>query len=608
MLKRISALMLCILLVCFAAFPVLADETTQVPTSGTQPAVTNPPAPQYTVSSASIVSYDGTTMTVSWDTANSGGAVLQGLQVGGVSMTVTSSGNGTGTATGSIPYGTSTVTFAFGWSDSSECIYVNSSYTRSGTLQMEAYGHLSGDTWIVNVYDETDHPVSGCPISIDIDATSGVMQTSTNADGLAYISVDGLDAGSVMTAHMQDFSADGVTYKGTMCQITLVNGNTTAAPTEATAPIVTQKTPTEAEETDAPKTTVTMAILPTLPKDDETSTLDISYETVTGSTTTKSADNKIYCNLLTDSQVLKDTGLSIKNLDKNGRLILDKEQYEYLTNLYGGTMLGFISTSVFNPVTKEQVQKAKAPVSELKSCPMEDASVYTFGLSLQFIGANDNPKGFNVSDLSELDKDLVFEVALPIPDEMKKCNIFGIAMTGDDQITTLTPLEPHDGIITFRTSSLGYFTLVGFHDPTIVSGASPLKTLVIVLTIVGILMLLAMFFLIYWFFIRPKKHTNIDDMFEEMSEETGAEKETDTEEPDEENEEESENETEEVQNSFPSATSLNEEYPAIPVQKEQAPITEEEVKHAVESHYQNTTMEINALVNEILEERNQNEN
>ena len=377
-----------------------------------------------------------------------------------------------------------------------------------------------GSDLLITVTDEAGALMPDVHLSFDVGEFTNVVEKVTDADGAAILPVDGLDPGAVVVCHADGFTAGSVTYLSASATVTVpgdVMTDTTTAPDTTT---------TETETPTTAATVTTMAPLPTLPSGDSTGTTRStpSYADAPGATTTHVRDGSIYTNLLIDEHLLGEFGYSIDVFNQNGRLILDQSDYASLTDAYGSHLFGKLTTSVLSDVTADQIRTAKEGVQDFADCDPNKAVALTFGVSLQFLGEDGN--GLNVTDTSALGSDIIYEFSLPVPKSMEHCKSFGIAMTGENALTTLTPVAVRDGVISFRTRALGHFTIVGFADGT--GGGSPLRTIMWLLIGGAVLVFALMGFLIYRFFIRGRKQEPDDDEPDDGSDDSPADNAPDT--------------------------------------------------------------------------------
>ena len=444
---------------------------------------------------------------------------LSGAAGGNATLSVLSGSHCYAEVDGSTaPYGTSNIELAFGTEMSAETAVVSGgTYTATAQLQMYLSMDVTDELFSVKVTDENGNPVAGAPISVDIGNTIGAMTATTDDYGGASFNIAGMEGGYTWTVNAVGFdTGDGVSYLTATASQKV--GESQPATTKATtrAPVVTDPPVEDSEpedsepeysepEDDVSETSETAPQLPTLPTDDTSTVLELpSYEAVRGTTTTSATETEIACNLSVDKAVLSAMKLKIGSFNKSGRLVVSKENYEALATLYGGTLVGSLTASPYKAVTTEQIETAKQSESMFSESTAEKAIAVTFGLALDFLIGDEE---LHVTDVSDCGEELMFDVKIPVPATMKKCKSFGIAMTGDNTLTSLTQVKAENGTISFRTPALGYYTLVGFVDgkaAAVVGGNSPLKTLFIVLIAAGVLFLLACGFLTYWFFFRKK--------------------------------------------------------------------------------------------------------
>ena len=442
---------------------------------------------------------------------------LSGAAGGNATLSVLSGSHCYAEVDGSnAPYGTSNIELAFGTEMSAETLVISGgTYTATAQLQMYLSMDVTDELFSVKVTDENGNPVAGAPVSIDIGNTIGAMTATTDDYGGASFNIAGMEGGYTWTVNAVGFdTGDGVSYLTATASQKVGESQpaatepTTRAP-QVTDPPVEVSEPEESEysepEDDVPEVSETAPQLPTLPADDTSTVLELpSYEAVRGTTTTSASETEIACNLSVDKAVLSAMKLKIGSFNKSGRLVVSKENYEALTKLYGGTLVGSLTASPYKAVTAEQIETAKQSESMFSESTAEKAIAVTFGLALDFLIGDEE---LHVTDVSDCGEELMFDVKIPVPATMKKCKSFGIAMTGDDTLTSLTQVKAENGTISFRTPALGYYTLVGFVDgkaAAVVGGRSPLQTLFIVLIAAGVLFLLACGFLTYWFFFRKK--------------------------------------------------------------------------------------------------------
>lgn len=362
---------------------------------------------------------------------------------------------------------------------------------------------------LITVTDEYGVPVPNIPLAFDVGSTVNMTTAFTNADGAAALSIIGIDPGTEIVCHSVETYTESVTYLSAEVAVIVPGDVPTPTTTEAT-----DATTTETEPPTAPTVATTAAPLPTLPSDEPTGTTRSrpTYAEVRGATTTRVQGNEVYTNLLIDEHLLKAFGHGIQRFDQVGRLTLDKDTYASLTDTYGAHLLGMLTTSALSDVTTDQIRAAKEGVAAFADCKPENAVMLTFAASLQLW--NGDEEGLSVTDASSLGEDLMFEFSIPVPKSMENCKSFGIAMTGEKVLATLTPVSAQGGVISFRTPALGHFTLVGFTDGT--AAGSPLGTIMWLLIGLGVLMFALMGFLIYRFFIRDRGEEEDDDPYEEF--------------------------------------------------------------------------------------------
>ena len=435
---------------------------------------------------------------------------LSGAAGGNATLSVTSSSAGYAEVDASAaPYGTSSIDLAFGTELSAEtAVMAGGTYTATARLQTQIALDVSDTLFAVTVTDENGNPVAGAPVSVDIGSTTDAMTATTDDYGGASFNIAGMEGGYTWTVHVAEFdSGDGVTYLASSASQTV--GEETPVTTKApeTQPSAKATEPKNNEnDNDDKDTKKTAPQLPTLPSGEGGGVAELpAYEAVRGATTTNASKTEIACNLSVDKTVLSALKLKIGAFDKAGRLVVSKENYETLAKLYGGTLMGSLTASPFEAVTAEQIETAKQGESMFSESTAEKAVAVTFGLALDFL--MEDGQELHVTDVSDSGESLMFDVQIPVPGTMKKCKSFGIAMTGDNVLTPLTQVNAENGVISFRTAALGYYTLVGFTDgkaAAATGGASPLQTLFIVLIVVGALFLLACGFFTYWFFFRKK--------------------------------------------------------------------------------------------------------
>ncbi len=414
------------------------------------------------------------------------------------------------------PYGRSNVNLAFGNEMSAATVVLSGgTYMKTAQLQMKIALQESDDVFAVKVTDEDGNPVAGAPISVDIGGTVGAMTAVTDDYGGASFGIAGIEGGYTWTVHASGFAtSDGVTYLEASASQTV--GKATVATTEATVETSVTKATTEATEKkhqeDEPEENddtvfTTRATSPQLPTLSAEETGDVgnvpTYEAVRGATTTVASETEVACNLSVDKSLLSLMKLKIGSFNKSGRLIVSQENYKTLSDLYGGAVVGSLTSSPYPAVTAEQIEKAKKGESTFAEASADKALSVTFGLALDFL--LENGETLHVTDVSDSGENLMFDVQIPVPASMKKCKSFGVAMTGDETLTPLTPIKADKGTLSFRTAALGYYTLVGFTDgKAAATGRSPLRTLFIALIVAGALFLLACGFFTYWFFFRKK--------------------------------------------------------------------------------------------------------
>lgn len=508
MLRKISALLSCVVLLLTVAAP-LCVVAEGVDVSGVS---------VDTSSALWVVTWSSEDETVRLLSVQ-----LSGAAGGDATLSVLSNSVGYAEVDASAaPYGTSTIDLAFGTDLGVDTAYVaGGSYTKSAQLQMYLALDVTDDLLSVTVTDEYGDTVAGAPISVDIGGTTGAMTAVTDDYGGASFNIAGMEGGYTWTIHAVGFDAgDGVTYlTGSASQRIGEATKATTAPTQKTTeytepPVQEDSEPEESEdsepevsEEEPTEPRETSPQLPTLPQDETSTILDTpDYNAVRGATTTNAGETEIACNLAVDKSLLSMMKLKIGSFNKVGRLVVSKENYATLAELYGGTLVGSLTASPYEAVTAKQIEEAKQSESAFAEASADKALAVTFGLALDFL----LPDGaeLHVTDVSDVEGELMFDVQLPIPGNMKKCKSFGVAMTGDKTLTSLTQVKAQGGMISFRTPMLGYYTLVGFTDgkaAATTEGGSPLKTLFIVLIVVGVLLLGACGFLTYWFFFRKKE-------------------------------------------------------------------------------------------------------
>ncbi len=484
-----------------------------------------------------------TTWVVTWESSDEGSRLLSvqlsGASGGSATLPVISNSVGYAEVDASgAPYGTSTVDLAFGTSSGVETVYASGgTYVNSAQIPLAISLDFSGELVTVQVTDSSGNGVANVPISVNIGDSIGALSNQTDDYGYASFSVDGIAGGQTWEIIAEGFdSGDGVEYSSAYITAVVGQAETTVGTTStihrvvettqkpvATEPpqdeysepepseVSEEESEPEMSEEEVSKERETSPQLPTLPEEETGGVSEIPvYDAVRGATTTHAGETEIACNLSVDKSLLSLLKLKIGAFNKSGRLVVTKEDYAELVELYGGTMTGSLLASPYEAVTTEQISKSMQSESAFSESSPEKALRVTFGLALDFIQeGSDEP--LHVTDLSEAGGDWMFDVQIPVPGNMKKCKSFGVAMTGDNTLTPLTQVKAEDGVISFRTPVLGYYTLVGFTDGKAASsGMSPLKTLFIVLIVVGVLMLGGCGFLTYWFFFR-KKGLNDDD-------------------------------------------------------------------------------------------------
>ena len=507
MLRKLTAFLLCAVLLAAVAAPlcVLAEEVDV---------------------SDVVVDTSSGLWTVTWysedETVRLLSVQVSGAAGGDATLSVLSNSNCYAEVDGSAaPYGTGEITLAFGTDMGVETAYVSGgSYTKYTDMQLSVAVSVDGSVFFVNVTDEQGNPVGGVTVSVDVGDTIGAMTAVTDDFGGASFNTSGMEGGYTWTANAIGFEdGSGVTYLDGSASMTVGEAVVTEPPT--TEPIVTQPSEeySEPEEVSEPEeysepeeTTEPAPALPTLPAEETSSVLDVpTYEAVRGTTTTAVAGTNVACNLSVDKTLLSQMKLKIGSFNKTGRLIVSQEDYKTLTELYGGTLVGALTASPYKAVTKEQIEKSKQSESFFAESSAEKALTVTFGLALDFLLEDGNE--LHVTDLSEVGKELMFDVQIPVPGNMKKCKSFGVAMTGEDTLTSLTQVKADKGMLSFRTPALGYYTIVGFTDGKVAAtgGGSPLKTIFIVLIVAGVLFLAASGFLTYWFFFRKKGYDDASE-------------------------------------------------------------------------------------------------
>ncbi|MBP5303519.1 MAG: hypothetical protein J6Z00_01315 [Clostridia bacterium] len=484
-------------------------------------------ATDYSVSSIDIT-ISGDVITVQWGSSSPSGAYLQYVSVGGEACHVNAGNDDRGKVNcyatvdaSEIKPGTHTVYAQFAWDGVDDTYAFNSiditkeakasDYTRSSvTIQ----GKQLSDRYLVYLYDSDGDPIEGCHLTVDIGQTKNALSGSTYSDGSVTIDTKGQPNGTKIVCHVSEQTIGYTIYEAASQTFTIkssattTKAKTTAKATTKIATTATTKKTTKEETSEDTSDVTTVAELPTLPSTDEETDITVpSYNVVTGATTTKAKGDTIYGNLSADSNILKLAELEINDFDKRGRVGVSKDHFEILSNTYGGILTGLVSTSKYPEVTKEMVNDAKKNNIDFSKCNVDKCKLLTFGLSLNFI--QEDNFVLNVADISTLSTDdntIILDFQIPVPDTMKDCKTFGIAMTGDGILTPLTLVEAKGGVIHFRTPSLGYYTLVGFQegDNTASAGVSPLKILVFFLFVVGLLFLVAAGFFVYLFFIRPR--------------------------------------------------------------------------------------------------------
>ena len=374
--------------------------------------------------------------------------------------------------------------------------------------QMYISFDFSDTALLVTVADDEGLYVPNAPLAFDVGSTVNMLTTLTDGNGSAYLSLVGLDPGTAIVCHAAEFT-NGVTNYLAASAATSVPGDIVSAdepePVESETPTTTTTEATTADRTAA----TTLAPLPTLPSSDTDTTRTLpSYAEVRGATTTHAQGNDIHTNLLIDEHLLEQFGVGIDRFDQLGRLVVDKATYATLTETYGSHLFGKLTSSALSDVTTDQIRAAQSGVTAFSDCDPKNAVALTFAVSLQFL--EDNGAGLPVTDASSLDADCLFEFDIPVPKSMENCKSFGIAMTGENVLNTLTPVTMRGGTISFRTPALGHFTLVGFTDGA-AGGGSSLGTLMLILILLGVLVFGLMGFLIYRFFFRGRRDDPDDD-------------------------------------------------------------------------------------------------
>lgn len=473
------------------------------------------------------VDTSSSTWTVSWSSEDESvyllSVQLSNANGGSTTLAVLSNGPGYAEVDGSAaPFGTSDIDLAFGSEMSPQTLVVSGgTYTQSGEVQMYVALDVTEELLSVAVTDEEGNPVAGAPISVDIGNTVGAMTATTDDYGNASFSIVGMQGGFTWTVYAIQFeSNDGITYLSASASTRVgsedddMSEPEVSEPEETQAPEVSEPEESEPEESEPeesePEETEprqTSPQLPTLPQGDTSSVLDLpDYEAVRGATTTAVNGDEIACNLSVDKSLLSQMKLKIGSFNKHGKLLVSKDDYTTLADLYGGTMVGSLTASPYKAVTTKQIEDAKKSESFFSESSADRALAVTFGLSLDFL--QEDGTELHVTDLSDTGKELMFDVHIPVPGNMKKCKSFGVAMTGDNTLTPLTKINAEDGVLSFRTAALGYYTIVGFTDgksATTIGGGSPLNALFIGMIVAGSVMLLLCILLTDVFFFRPKR-------------------------------------------------------------------------------------------------------
>lgn len=303
--------------------------------------------------------------------------------------------------------------------------------------------------------DGAGRGIAGYPLTLT--AGNQVLTAITGEDGTAVFEVG--ETGGEVVCRAADAVIDGVAYRGTSASL-LVTAPTPPPATE----------PTDAATTTSPTTTTGVTpptIGTTLPPDvttsppapstDPTTLLpDNTFEVVPGTGTTSILEGSIAVSPLVDRGILRDFGLTAEAFDGSARLLIPDSQYAALSGAGGDLIQLNVRTST-RTVDDTQIRQALDETPSLSQYAAQAA--LTVELSLQAIDAEGNGRMIVRPAGSGR---VLYTVQLPVPQSMRQCAAIGVALADDGGLHYLSQVPVTAGVMEFRISEFGSFTILGF--------------------------------------------------------------------------------------------------------------------------------------------------
>ncbi len=319
---------------------------------------------------------------------------------------------------------------------------------------------LDGTVVTATLRDAAGAGITGYPLTL----TAGRQTYTgvTDSRGMAAFAIGSATGEVVCTA--ADAVVGGTPYRGSSASVHVTaptsRPTTESSTTTTELPTTTTESPATTTKPPTTDTTTEPEIPPTEPMPPETTVLsDDTFDVVAGTGTTSLSDGYIAVGPLVDKGILRGFGLTIEEFDSNARLLIPDSQYNALSGVNGAAIWLNVRTST-RTVSPEQIRQAVGSAAGLEGYTAADTQALTVELSLQAVDAEDGDSRTIVNPANA--GRVLYTVQLPVPESLRECAAIGVALTDDSGLHYLNPVPVTAGVMEFRISGFGSFTILGF--------------------------------------------------------------------------------------------------------------------------------------------------
>ncbi len=338
----------------------------------------------------------------------------------------------------------------------------------------------------VKATDPAGNPVAGYTISLSVGSMSNIQKV-TGSEGTHTSRMITAPGESAYCQGVRTELAGGVVYLETETVSAVRPQPITTTDPSATTTTGTETTTTEsAAETTATEINPTAAVTTT------------TFAALHGNGTTAVQGDRIAVNVSLDANILQQFGLTMKDFDETGRLLLEKADYSDLVQRSNSRLL---MLNLLTAKSAPDAARLEAAVADSAFSSYGSADQLALSFDLSFLILDKNTGG--VIQNTSIPLDAVYVIQLPVPMGMRDCAQFAIAPVTDGVPGQLIPVEVKNGYFQLQLSSLDSYTLFGFGSGgAAANGFGGNTVLLVVLGILALLLLVAGGLLVYFFVIR----------------------------------------------------------------------------------------------------------